>query len=154
MAVVINRSSDEVYMGHLKAAAQVAPGCAVVADFSAGTAAAPASDAAADGYGVYLVANYDPYADTDATNSADFTVAQGAYLRLKKLHAGDIFTTDQFVGDYATIAVGNVFAVNGTAASGAVGKWIAVGTRTPVVRVQVIEKTTLYGNNALKFVVL
>ena len=154
MAIVFHNTESEIYVGILKAAATVTPGCAVIADYSAGTAASPATDGAGDGYGVHVVCNYDPYAATDMTDTEDYTVGANEYLLLKQLQTGDAFTTDQIIGTYASIAVDDIFAVNGTAATGTIGKWVAIGVRTPVVRVQVIEKNTLFGNNALKFRVI
>lgn len=154
MAIVFNNTESEVYVGILKAAADLVPGVAVVADYSAGTCASPATDGAGDGYGIHIVANYDSYADTDMTATKDFTVKSGEYVRMKQPQVGSIFTTDQIIGTYASISVDDVFAVNGTAGSGTIGKWIAIGSRTSVLRVQVIEKCTLFGNNALKFRVI
>lgn len=157
MSVVINNSQSEVYLGHLKVAtAAVKPGAVVLADDSAGTCAVPtdADNTLANGLDLYLVANYDSYADTNLINSKDFTVAVNKYARLKPFQVGDTFTTDCFIGTYANINVDDVFAVNGIAASGASGHWIAIGVRTPILRVKVVEKTTIYGQNALKFRVI
>lgn len=150
MSVVINQSQSEVYFGHLKlgGASALKPGVVVVPDHSAGTAAAPADDTAADAKGLVLVCNYDSYADTDRTNSKDFTVAVGEYLRLKALQIGDIFTTDQFKGTYGDLNVDDIFA------PGDAGTFEAIAARTPAVKVQIIEKTTIYGENALKFIVI
>lgn len=157
MSVVINHSQSEVYFGNLKVAtAAVKPGAVVVCDDSAGTCAAPsgADNTLADGTGLYLVTNYDSYADTDLTDSKDFTVAIGKYARLKPFQAGDVFTTDCFVGTYADIDVDDEFAVNSVAGDGTVGHWIDAGVRTPALKVKVVGKTTIYGQNALKFRVL
>ncbi len=155
MSVIINQSNDEVYFGQLKVATTEAyPGEVLVADDSAGTCAAPTSDGVADGYDLYILCNYDPYADTDLTNSKDFHVEVNEYARLKQLSPGDVFTTDRFIGTYSSISVDDIFAVNGTSGSGTCGKWIAIGSRTPVLRVKVIKKTTIYGENALKMRVL
>lgn len=155
MSVIINQTSNEVYFGNLKVAtAAVAPGQVVVPDYTAGTCAAPGSDAVGDGIDLHLVCNYDSYAATNITSSKDFTVAVDKYARLKTPTVGDIFTTEKFIGTYASIAVGDKFAVNGTAGSGAIGSWIAIGVRTPVLRVEVIEKNTIYNQPALKFKVI
>jgi hypothetical protein len=155
MSVFISRSNSENYNGKLKVAtAAVAPGDAVFADDSAGTCYAPASDGVGDSYDLFLVANYDPYAETDQTSSKDFTVGVDEYARLKPLSVGDEFVTDRFIGTYSSISVDDVFAVNGTSGSGTCGKWIAIASRTPVLRVKVVEKTSIYGQNALKFRVI
>lgn len=146
MAVVMN-ISDNNYIGVLKAVADVKPGVFVVPDFSAGTAAVPADDSAADAL-VALVCNVNTAIDEQGVADADFTVKTGEYLRLKYLNIGHVFTTDQFKGDFATINVGDVFA------PGDAGIAEAIGARTPVVKLQVIEKTTLNGANALKFLVI
>ena len=70
------------------------------------------------------------------------------------MEVGDAFTTDQFIGVFAGINVGDIFAVNGAVGDGVQGRWIAIGARTPVLRARVIEKTTIYGQNALKFRVI
>lgn len=154
MAVYLDQCNSEISFGDLIAAASLYPGDVVVPDYSAGTAAAPASDAAGDVRGLCLVLNYDSYADTDMTNSSDYYVASGEYVRLKALAPGDVITTDRFIGTYADIAVDDIFTVNGTAGSGTIGKWIAIGERTSILRAVVIEKTTIYGNNALKLRVI
>ena len=155
MSVVINHSQSEVYFGQLRiATAAVAPGACVVADDVNGACAVPAANANADGLDIYMVANYDSYADTDTRNSVNYTVAVGEYARLKPLEVGDAFTTDQFIGVFAGINVGDIFAVNGDVGDGVQGRWVAIGQRTPVLRARVIEKTTIYGNNALKFRVI
>lgn len=156
MSVILNQTSSEIYFGNLTVAtADVAPGIMVVPNYGAGTCAAPATDAIGDGFGLQMVANYDSYAATNITNSKDFVVKVGKYARLKTLEVGDEFTTDQFIGTYGSINVGDIFAVNGTAGSGVVGKFIAIAARTSAFRVMVIEKTTMYGSvNALKFRVI
>ena len=155
MSVVINHSQSEIYFGQLRiATAAVAPGACVVANDANGTCAIPAANANADGLDIYMVTNYDPYADTDIRNSVNYTVAVDKYARLKPLEVGDTFTTDQFIGAFAGINVGDIFAVNGAVGDGVQGRWIAIGARTPVLRARVIEKTTIYGQNALKFRVI
>lgn len=152
MAVIINQCADEIYVGHLKLGGSTAvkPGVMLIPDYSDGNAVIPADDATADASGeMAMVCNYDSYADTDLTSSKDFTVDAGEYLRLKTLKKGDIFTTDQFAGTYATIAVDDIFTV-----AGGTGGFEAIAARTPVLKVKVIEKTTLYGNDALKFRVI
>jgi len=155
MSVFISRSNSENYNGKLKvASAAVYPGDAVFADDSAGTCYAPTSDGVGDGYDMFLVANYSEYAETDQTNSKDYNVAVGKYARLKPFSVGDEFVTDRFIGTYSSISVDDIFAINGTSGSGSIGKWIAIASRTPIIRVKVVEKTTIYGQNALKFRVI
>lgn len=144
MAVEINRTSDNNYFGNLTAAAEVAVGVFVVPDFSAGTAAVPADDTAADAAGLMLVANVNDNIDEQGVADADLTVASGSYLRLKPLQVHDTFTTDKFKGTYATLNVDDVFAI------GDGGTVEAIGVRTPAMRFAIAEKTTLFGNEALK----
>jgi len=150
MAVNINQSNSEIYFGDLKVVtAAVYPGDVVVPNYVTGDCNAPASDGAADLGGLALVCNYDPYADTDMTNSSAYDVHIGEYARLKALLVGDVITTDRFIGTYSAITVGDIFAVNGTTGTGSLGKWVAIGVRTSALQAVVVEKTTLYGNNAL-----
>lgn len=156
MAIVFNHTADEIYNGALKIGTSAAyPGDVVYCDDSAGTAIPVASNAVGDGYDLAIVANYDPYADTDGTDSEDYNVAVGKYARLKFPKTGDILTTDRFIGTYADVAVDSVFVVNCSAGAGTVGKWIVNTDRASAkLTAKVIEKTTLYGNNALKMRVL
>lgn len=150
--ITINQSQSEVYFGQLKVAtAAVSPGDVVVPDFSAGTCAAAATDGAYDLAGLAIVCNYDPYADTDVTNTASYTVAVGEYARLKALQVGDVFTTDRVIG---TPVADAILAVNGTSGTGTCGKWVAIGSRTPVLKAVVIEVTTLNATTAYKLMVI
>jgi hypothetical protein len=147
MAVQINLS-DNKYIGTLKATAATSNGVFVTPDYSAATATVVASTTAGDAAGLLLVNSVNIAIDEQGVDDASFTTASGDYLRLKALEVGNIFTTDKFTGTYASIALGAVFAV------GANGLPEAIGTRTPKLSFAVKEKTTLNGNNALKFVVL
>jgi len=154
MAVFIDHSNNEIYLGHLKASGTAYPGDMVYADDSAGTATVPKTTDVAGGFDLYLVANYDSYADTDMTDSEDFYVADGEYLRLKALSAGEEITTDRFIGTYASISVDDIFTINSSTADGTQGKWVAIAALDPVVRAKVVEKSAIYGNDALKLRVL
>jgi hypothetical protein len=147
MSVVINLASND-YIGSLKAAASTVNGVFVTANYAAGTAAVVPDTTTGDGAGLLLVANVNTAIDEQGVDDATMTTATGEYLRLKALHVGNIFTTDQFGGTYGSINVGDKFAV------GANGQPVAIGARTPKLTLQVKEKTTLHGNSALKFVVL
>ncbi|TVY09963.1 hypothetical protein [Paenibacillus cremeus] len=147
MAAVIN-IGDNDYIGTLKAVASIANGVFVKADYAAGTAAATASTAEGDAAGLLFVNNVNINIDQQTVGDDTFAVANGEYLRLKALETGDIFTTDQFVPAIGSINVNDVLA------AAAAGKLDAIGARTPKLSVKVIEKTTLFGNNAIKCVVL
>jgi hypothetical protein len=146
MAVVMN-ISDNNYIGTLTATAAVKPGNFVIPDYSTGTATVPADDTAADAI-VALVCNVNTNIDEQGVADADFTVGTGEYLRLKYLKVGDVFTTDIFTGTYSGINVDDIFAPGGG------GPAEAIAVRAPIVKLQVVEKTTLNGANALKFVVI
>jgi hypothetical protein len=150
MAICVDRTNSEVYIGTFKASGSVYPGDVVYASDSAGTATIPTTTDIAAGYNLFICCNYDSYADTDMTDSEDFYVADGEYLRLKAPLVGDIITTDRFIGTYASITKGDAFLVNSSTGSGTQGKWIAITTESPVLRAVVHGKTTLYGNNALQ----
>jgi hypothetical protein len=145
MAIVLN-SSDNKYVGILKSVAAIKPGIFVVPDYSAGTAAAVANGTEAL-TSVPVVCNVNPDIDAQGTDDNDFEVASGAYLRLKYLKTGDIITTDQFTGTYAAAAVDDVFV------PGSGGTVEVYSTGTYVTKMAIIEKTTLYGENALKLIV-
>lgn len=146
MAIVMN-ISDNNYVGHLTAAAAgIKPGMFVTPDYGAGTAAVCADDTAGDAL-VPVVCNVNTNIDEQGVADADFVLTSGAYLRLKYLKVGDILTTDQFKGTYSGLTVGDVFA------PGNDGTVEAVASRTPIIKLAIIEKTTLNGANALKFLV-
>jgi hypothetical protein len=147
MAVVINLGDNE-YIGTLKATATTTNGIFVKPNYSAGTATAAANNTEGDAAGLLLVNNVNINIDEQAVADDSFTVASGEYLRLKALEVGDVFTTDQFIPTYSSVNVDDVLAV------GANGKLDVIGARTPVLQLKVIEKTTLFGNNALKVIVI
>jgi hypothetical protein len=146
MAVVINIGEPQ-YIGTLKSTAQITPGVFVTPNYATGTATAVADNAAGDESGLLLVCNVNPNIDEQGVDDASFTVGADEYLRLKAPNVGDVFTTDQFIPTYSSVNVGDKMAV------GAGGKVDVIGTRTPALVLRVIEKTTLYGNNALKLIV-
>lgn len=146
MSVVINLGDND-YIGVLKAAAATSVGLFVKPDFAAGTAAATASTAEGDASGVLLVCNVNTAIDEQGVDDAALTVGSGEYLRLKSLKVGNIITTDKFNGTYGSINVNDKFA------PGAAGLADAIAARTPALVLKVIEKTTLFGNSALKFIV-
>lgn len=144
MAGLINKTSDNAYISNLKSTAITQNGAFVVPDYSAGTATAAADATAGDGYGLLYVNNVNTKIDQELVADADFSVASGDYLRAKALKVGDVITTDQSA----------VLAVDAIAAVGVAGKLEAIGTRTPVLRFQIIEVTTLYGTAAVKAIVI
>jgi hypothetical protein len=148
MSAIINQQSDNNYVGTLKSVASIANGVFVTPNWTNGTAAAVADDTAGDAAGLMMVYNVNDKIDQELVADSAFTVASGKYLRLKAFQVGDIFTTDQFKGTYGSIAADSVFAV------GDGGTIEAVAARTPKFTVKVIEKTTLYGANALKCIVV
>jgi hypothetical protein len=145
MAIVLN-SSDNKYVGILKAVAAIHPGIFVTPDYSAGTAAKLANGTVALA-SCPVVCNVNPNIDAQGIDDEDFEVASGEYLRLKYLKTGDIFTTDQFVGTYGSLAVDDIFV------PGSGGTVEAYSSGTYVTKMAIIEKTTLYGENALKLIV-
>jgi len=148
MAVIINKATDNVYIGNLKATATVTNGAFVAPNYGAGTAVVPVDDTAADGYGLLLAYAQNTKIEEEAVADSATAVVSGEYLRLKALKVGDTFTTDQFKGTYGSINVDDIFAV------GDAGTIEAIASRTPVLRFRVVEKTTIYGANALKVIVI
>ncbi len=148
MAVVINKSSSNIYIGNLTAAATVLNGLFVTPTYSAGTAALAVNDTAGDAAGLLLAYAVNTKIDEEVVADSATSVLTGGYLRLKPLVVGDTFTTDQFKGTYGSLAAGAIFAV------GDGGSVEAVASRTPVLTFAIVEKTTLYGANALKLIVL
>lgn len=147
-SAIINQQSEHNYVGTLKSVASIANGVFVTPNWTAGTAAAVVDDNAGDAAGLMMVYNVNDKIDQELVADSAFTVASGKYLRLKPYQVGDIFTTDQFKGTYASITTDSVFAV------GEGGTIEDVASRTPRFSVKVIEKTTLYGANALKCIVV
>jgi len=94
---------------------------------------------------VYFVQNVIDTIDEQGIDDVDFKVAEGKYLRLHKPLPGTIYVTTKFNG---TLNEGDVVAV------GANGAVEAVGERTPQVKFVVKEKTTAYGADAVKIMVL
>jgi hypothetical protein len=148
MAAIINQQSDNNYIGHLKSVAAIANGTFVTPNYAAGTAAAVVDDTAGDAAGLLFVYNVNDKIDQELVADSAFVVGSGKYLRLKAFKVGEIFTTDQFKGTYGSITADSIFAI------GDGGTLEAVAARTPKITVKVIEKTTLYGANALKFIVV
>jgi hypothetical protein len=145
MSAIINKQTNNVYVGHLKATADTVNGAFVKPNYAAGTATATASTAEGDGLGLLFVYNQNTKIDEEVVADSAFKVVNGEYLRAKALQIGEVVTTDQYTG---TLAVDAIVAV------GVGGKLEAIGVRTPVLRLQVIETTTIYGVAAVKAVVI
>lgn len=94
---------------------------------------------------VYFVQNVIETIDEQGIDDVDFKVAEGKYLRLHKPLPGTIYVTTKFNG---TLNQGDTVAV------GANGAVEAIGTRTPKVKFVVKEKTTAYGTDAVKIMVI
>jgi hypothetical protein len=147
MSVVIN-SGDNDYIGVLKATTATVNGVFVTPSYLNSTATPAADATAGDAAGLLLVCNVNQNIDEQKIDDASLSTASGAYLRLKALEVGDIFTTDQLIGTYTGFALGDKFAV------GAAGAVAAIAGRTPKLSFAVLDKITLFGNNALKLVVI
>lgn len=141
MGVIINKG-NHIYDGTLTAAVDTVVGMFVSPNYTTGAAALSASGNY-DGV-CLLVNNVNFTIDQQGVADTTLTVKAGDYLRAKRMLPGETFTTDQFNGTYGTINVGDVFA------PGAGGKIEAKAARTPAVTFIVREKTTLWGNNALR----
>jgi hypothetical protein len=94
---------------------------------------------------VYFVQNVIDTIDEQGIDDVNFKVANGKYLRLHQPLPGTIYVTTKFNG---TLNEGDIVAV------GAGGAVEAVGSRTPKVKFVVKEKTTAYGTDAVKIMVL
>lgn len=147
MAGFINKSSDQVYISNLKAVDDFVNGMFVLPNFSAGTATTPTSSSEGDGAGLLFVHNANTHIDQELVADADFVIKKGKFLRLKALRVGDVVTTDQFAGDIVDYDKDDVVAVT----TG--GKIDAIGVRTPVLTLKVVDKVKLFGNDALKLIV-
>jgi hypothetical protein len=146
MSVIINKQGDNIYISNLKAVATIANGTFVTASYSAGTGTAVVDAAAGDKAGLLLVNNVNTKIDQELVADADFVVKSGEYLRTRSVKVGETFTTTEFTGTPAKDAI---------LAVGATGKLVAIGVRTPVLSVAVVENAeTLYGVAAIKVVVI
>jgi co-chaperonin GroES (HSP10) len=133
------------YLGTLKnTTANLENGMFVVADFTAGTAAVPASASAADD-DVWFVVNEIETISEQGIDDVDYKIAVDKFLRLHYPQKGEVLVTTNYKG---TPVKGDVLAV------GDGGTVEAVGTRTPKIKFVVDEVTTAYGTTALKLVVL
>ena len=94
---------------------------------------------------VYFVANEIETVEEQGIDDINFKVANGKYLRLKKPQKGEILVTTKFNG---TLAEGATVAV------GVTGNVEAVGARTPQTKFVIKEKTTEYGVDTLRLLVI
>jgi hypothetical protein len=92
----------------------------------------------------YFVENVIDTVDEQQINDLDFVVVAGSYLRLKRLHAGEIFVTDQVDG---TVNVDSIVDV------GTLGK-IKATSGSPNQTFRCIEKPTVWGKTVYKCIVL
>lgn len=136
---------DQLYIGTYKCAEVngVENGTFVVLDHVNGTATL--ANATKGNGDVYFVQNTIDTVDEQGINDVDFKVAKGKYLRLHKPLPGTVYVTTKFNGN---LKQGDVVAV------GDGGAVEAIGTRTPQVKFVVKEKTTAYGTDAVKIMVL
>jgi len=136
---------NQLYLGTYKCAEAngIENGTFVVLDHVNGTATL-ANATTGDG-DVYFVQNVIDTIDEQGVDDVNFKIAKGEYLRLHKPLPGTVYVTTKFNG---TLNVGDVVAV------GAGGAVEAKGTRTPQVKFVVKEKTTAYGTDAVKIMVL
>jgi hypothetical protein len=135
----------EKYLGTYKCAEAngIENGTFVVLDHVNQTATL--ADATTGDGDVYFVQNLIETIDEQFIDDIDFKVAQGKYLRLHKPLPGTVYVTTKFNG---TLNQGDIVAV------GAGGAVEAIGSRTPQVKFVVKEKTTAYGTDAVKIMVL
>lgn len=136
---------NQLYLGTYKCAEVngIENGTFVVLDHANGTATL-ANTTTGDG-DVYFVQNVIDTIDEQGVDDVNFKVVKGEYLRLHKPLPGTVYVTTKFNG---TLNVGDVVAV------GDGGAVEAIGTRTPQVKFVVKEKTTAYGTDAVKIMVL
>lgn len=144
MAGFVSLGHDQ-FIGSYKCAEAngIENGTFVVLNHAAKTATL--ADATTGDGDVYFVQNVIDTIDEQGIDDVDFKVAEGKYLRLHKPLPGTIYVTTKFNG---TLNEGDVVAV------GANGAVEAVGERTPQVKFVVKEKTTAYGTDAVKIMVL
>lgn len=148
MPALINQSTDNTYISNLKATVATPNGVFVTPDYANQSATPVADVTAGDKSGLLFVYNQNTHIDQELVADADFVVPAEHYLRLKPFLPGNVFTTDQFNGDFASFNVEDVVAV------GVDGKIEGIGSRDPALSFVVKEKTTLYGKPALKVQVL
>lgn len=147
MAVLINKQVGFIVEGGYRAVADIKPGQFVTVDYENKTASAVASTPTG-GEPVKLVLQRNNTIDQQAVADSDVVYKKDEFLPLRTPQLGDVITTDQFTGNYETIKMGDKFVI------GADGK---VETGVPEVGslgFSVKDKTTLFGNNALKLEVV
>ncbi|MCI1763644.1 hypothetical protein [Heyndrickxia oleronia] len=143
MAVLVNKQSDFVVEGGYRASADTVPGTFVTVNYADKTASGASS-----GEGAKLVLQRNNTIDQQAVADSDVVYKKNEFLPLRTLQLGDVITTDQFVGTYASINEGDKFVV------GADGKAEAGTPEVGSVGLAVKDKTTLFGKEAIKFEVV
>jgi hypothetical protein len=136
---------NDLYVGSYKNAETngVENGQFVVLDHVAKTGSL--ADATTGDGAVYFVANEIDTVPELGIDDINFKVAKDKYLRLHRPQKGEILVTTKFNG---TLAEGAVVAV------GVGGNVEAIGTRTPVSKFVVKEKTNEYGVDTLRLLAL
>lgn len=143
MAVLINKQVDFIVEGGYRAAADTKPGQFVIVNYENKTATVVASTPTG-GEPAKLVLQRNNTIDQQAVADSDVVYKKDEFLPLRTPQLGDVFTTDQFSGDYETIKNGDKFVL------GSDGE-VKTGTpETGSLGFAVKDKTTLFGNNALK----
>lgn len=143
MAVLMNKQLGNIVEGGYRATQEVFPGQFVVLDYvnrEASIASTPTED------DVRLVLQRNDTIDQEAVADGDVVYKEGEFLPTRKLQLGDVFTTDKFTGTYDSITVGSDFVVSGGV--------VAAGTPEEGLAFKLKEKTTLFGNPALKLEVV
>lgn len=142
MAVLVNKQLGFIVEGGYRASADIKPGQFVTVDYETKEATV-----ATNGKGVKLVLQRNDTIDQEAVADSDVVYKKGEFLPLRTLQVGDVITSDQFTGTYADITVGSDFKVgaNGQVVAGASDGGIALVVK---------DKTTLFGNPALKLEVV
>lgn len=138
-------TNNDVYLGSYKSSvvAGVENGTFVVLNHVAKTGAL--ADATTGNGDVYFVSNEITNIPEDGIDDINFKVKQNEYLRLAKPEGGSILVTTKFNG---TLNVGDTVAV------GVGGAVEAIGVRTPQVKFIVKDKTSEYGQDTLRLLVL
>ncbi|MEQ6355247.1 hypothetical protein ABNX05_11515 [Lysinibacillus sp. M3] len=136
---------NDLYIGTYKSAVKngVENGQWVVLDHKVKTGTL--ADATTGDKEVYFVVNEVDTVDEQSIDTVDYKVKEGEYLRLKKPQVGEILVATKFNG---TLAEGDEVAV------GAGGNVEAIGSRTPITKLVVKEKTNEYGEETLRLLVL
>lgn len=142
MAVLMNKQLGNIIEGGYRATEDVKPGQFVAIDYTnktASIASTPTTD-------VRLVLQRNDTIDQEAVADSDVVYKKGEFLPLRKLQLGDVLTNDQFTGTFASVTIGSDFVV--------AGGTVSAGTPDEGLAFKVKDKTTLFGNPAIKLEVV